>query len=48
MRTDNEQVRSWFEDDTDVEPELDDDEMIQLFNEGSRGVVWANDGAYLG
>jgi hypothetical protein len=47
MRTDNE-IRPWFEDETEVEPELDDDEMIQLFNERSKGVVLVDDGAYLG
>ena len=48
MRTDNEQIRPWFDEQTEVEPELDDDETIQLFNERSRGVVWVDDGAYLG
>lgn len=47
MKNDNE-IRPWFDEDTEVEPELDDDDMIQLFNERSRGVVWVNDGAYLG
>jgi len=36
------------DDQTEVEPELDDDEMVQFFNERSRGVVWVDDGAYLG
>ena len=47
MRTDNE-IRPRFDEQTEVEPELDDDEMIQLFNERSKGVVWVDDGAYLG
>ena len=47
MRTDNE-IRPWFDEQTEVDPELDDDEMIQLDNERSKGVVWVDDGAYLG
>jgi len=45
----NNEIRPWFDDEqVEVEPELDDDEIIQLGNERRRGVVWMEDGVDLG